>query len=417
MQKLTLLCSSLVLFAASASSAPRRPFPQHTRYAAGAIKPGHVAQVQLDATTAAFYEKWKAKYLVAGCEPGHFYVLDDEDAAANAGKRTITVSEGHGYGMLIVAFMAGHEPRAREVFDGLVRYNRAHPSRINPRLMAWNQITGCKNNPDGGDDSATDGDLDIAQALLLADAQWGSDGEIDYRAAALALIAAIKQDEINRTAWSVKLGDWSGAGEKHFFGTRPSDFMGDHFRCFQAATGDADWARVTDTCYGVIAEMQARHSPATGLIPDFVMGLDKTPVPAKARFLEGAHDGHYSYNSCRVPFRLGVDFLLHGEPRAKAALDRINTWIKKATAGRPEAIRAGYALNGKLLDKDDRSMAFTACFGVGAMSDAAHQAWLDALWTEIAASDSKDDRYFARTLKMLCLIALSGNWWSPGEAR
>ncbi len=412
---LAALSFSLASFAAEPG--PLRPFPQHTHYATGSIKPSHVTQAQLDGVTSAFYDSWRKKYLVAGCEPRQFYVLDDETTAANAGQRTITVSEGHGYGMLITAFMAGHEPRAREIFDGLVRYYRAHPSAINPRLMAWNQVTSCINNPDGGNDSATDGDLDIAQALLLADAQWGSQGEINYRAEALALIAAIKKDEINPTTWTVKLGDWSAPKGKHYFGTRPSDFMGDHFRCFQSATGDADWKRVTDTCYRIIAEMQTKHSPSTGLIPDFVADANTTPVPAKAKFLEGAHDGHYSYNSCRVPFRLGVDFLLTGEPRAKVALDRINNWIKSATAGKPDAIRAGYKLDGKLINKDDRTMAFTACFGVGAMSDAAHQEWLNALWSDIAASDSKYDRYFGRTLKMLCLIALSGNWWSPCDTR
>jgi hypothetical protein len=32
-------------------------------------------------------------------------------------------------------------------------------------------------------------------------------------------------------------------------------------------------------------------------------------------------------------------------------------------------------------------------------------------------TDSQDDRYFGRTLKLLSLIAMSGNWWGPGGSK
>ena len=391
----------------------RRPFPQHTRYAAGSILPGHITQAQLDDATLVFYRKWKAKYLVTSRTAGNFFVLVDEEEKGK-GPRKISVSEGHGYGMLITAFMAGADPQAREIFDGMWRYSRAHPSHVNPHLMAWMQVTGevSKRNDD---DSATDGDLDIAQALLLADVQWGSTGAVKYRDEAHALIAAIKKDEINAKSWTTKLGDWADAESAMRFSTRLSDFMPGHFRSFQRATDDADWNRVIESGYRMLDGLQSRFSAKTGLLPDFVTGADRDPRPANGKHLEGKHDGHYSYNSCRVPFRIGIDFLLHGEPRAKTAVGRMTEWVKVATDGKPERIFAGYDLEGKILDRDDRSMAFTACFGVGAMCDAAHQGWLNSLWDHIAASDESGDRYYGRTLKMLCLIAMSGNWWSTVE--
>lgn len=397
----------------AAETAALRPFPQHTRYAAGSILPGHVPQAQLDGAALAFYRNWKAKYLVPSRTPGQFYVRVDEEQGKGKGPKKIAVSEGHGYGMLITAFMAGADPQAREWFDGLWRYALAHPSSINPRLMAWMQVTGEKNAPDGGDDSATDGDLDIAQALLLADAQWGNAGPIHYHDEARALITAIKKDEINRQTWTAKLGDWADAENPMFFSTRVSDFMPGHFRSWQHVTKDADWTRVVDAGYRMLDGVQSRFSAKTGLLPDFVISVNREPRPPAGKHLEGKHDGHYSYNACRVPFRLGLDFLLHGEPRAKAALGPMNAWVKLLTSGRPQDIVAGYELNGTIIDHDDRSIAFNACFGVGAMCDAAHQDWLNALWDCVVASDDPDDRYYARTLKMLCLIAMSGNWWSP----
>ncbi len=231
------------------------------------------------------------------------------------------------------------------------------------------------------------------------------------------MIAAIKQDEVNRACWAVKLGDWATPEDDKFNSTRPSDFMADHFRSFAAATGDRDWQKVTDTCYRLVAAMQANFSPATGLIPDFITSVHAIPAPPPGKHLEGKHDGHYYYNSCRVPLRLGVDFLIHGEPRAKSALEKINVWVETEAGGKPENVAAGYQLDGRPANKSDRSLAFAACFGVGAMTGAAHQPWLNALWDYTVATDSPDDRYFARTLKMLCLISMSGNWWSPGAGK
>jgi hypothetical protein len=56
-------------------------------------------------------------------------------------------------------------------------------------------------------------------------------------------------------------------------------------------------------------------------------------------------------------------------------------------------------------------MAFLAPLGVGAMVSA-EQSWLDAVWTTVANYEP-DDSYYEDTLKLLALIAMSGNWWAP----
>jgi hypothetical protein len=189
--------------------------------------------------------------------------------------------------------------------------------------------------------------------------------------------------------------------------------MVEHFRVFDAVTGNKDWLRVMDTCYRVISVLQESESEDTGLVPDFAAGLDGDPVPVKARYLASPYDGAFYYNACRVPFRLGVDYVLNGDRRAEASLRKLNTWIAGKTGGVPSEIRAGYTLDGEVIDADDRSMAFTACLAVGAMSDPSRQEWLNALWESVAASKPGVDGYYGDTLKMLCMIVLSGNWWTP----
>ena len=392
------------------------PFPQHVTYTAGAIKPAF-AQAALDSAVTTFYNAWKAKYLVNGCASNHYYVyysVDYTPSPANA----ITCSEAHGYGMLIAALMAGYDVNARTYFDGMFRFFTNHPSAITPNLMAWQQITGCVNEPTGGNDTATDGDLDIAYALLLADRQWGSAGEINYLAEARKVIAAVMSGEVNASAWSLRLGDWATSGNSHGFawatGTRPSDFMPDHFRAYQLFSGNTNWARVVDKCYQIVGVIQTNNSPATGLVPDFVVNADTTAAPAPASYLEGSTDLSYAYNSCRVPWRLATDYLVSGDARAKVAVGKINSWIQAKTSGNPANIKDGYNItNGAALSGTSYSLAFAAPFAVGAMVNATNQVWLDKLWTNVTSKVVADDAYFGNTIKLLDLIILSGNWWTP----
>lgn len=392
--------------ATPAPTAPRRPFPQHSAYAAGTIVPSAPA-AKRDAAVQAAYTTWKQTYLRAGCGDGRRYV--DFGQGANG----IAVSEGQGYGMLIVAYMAGYDPDAQAIFDGLYAFFRDHPSAGNPALMAWKQVEGCRDLDPGRTSSATDGDMDIAYALLLADAQWGSAGAIDYRRAALELIAALRESVVNEQNHALLLGDWVGPGDaRRYDATRTSDLMPDHLRAFGSASGDAEWARVAGAGYELLAQLQREHSPQAGLLPDFAEDLSSAPRPADPGFLEGDSDGQYGYNACRVPLRIALDFLLHGDERARAVLAPINRWARESTAGVPFQVYGGYSLDGKVLPNRGYSeLAFAAPLGVAAMADPANQRWLDALWG--LAAGQAPLGYYPDALRMLSLIAMSGNWWSP----
>jgi endo-1,4-beta-D-glucanase Y len=307
--------------------------------------------------------------------------------------------------------MAGYDPNAQTYFDGLYNYYRAHPSENNHDLMAWKQLTGCVNSSDSN--SASDGDLDMAYGLLLADRQWGSAGPVNYFQAALRIIDAIRQDEIHPVTLAVKLGDWAIPGDPMYDDTRTSDFLVNHFRAFEIATGDSSWRSVLDRCYSLVGAMQTNFSPATGLIPDFIRHVSSSPAPAGPHYLESAYDGHYYYNACRDPFRLAVDYLISGEPRAYNAVKKMNAFIRAKTGDDPEEIRAGYRLNGSTIDTFDISMAFIAPFAVGAMIDAVNQPWLNKLWTTVDTTNFDSNDYYGNTLKMLAMIVLSGNWWNP----
>lgn len=383
--------------------APRRPFPQHVSYTAGTALPNHKSQAQLDSDVRNFYSAWKAKF-VTQTGTNQYYIH-----ASTWQPDAVSVSEGHGYGMVITALMAGQDPSAQTIYDGMYRFFRAHPA-YNTQLMGWYQRkTSSGAVVDGERYNATDGDLDIAYSLILADRQWGSGGAINYLAEAKNVIRAIMQADINRTYWTVMRGD-TGQGDQS---TRTSDYMLDHFRAFAAVSGDANWNKVVDKAISIITTVQSNNSRGVGLVPDFVVKAGGTPVPAAPNSFEGPDDGHYSWNACRVPWRLATDYALYGDQRVFAAVNQMNGFIRNSTRSQSSGIAVGYLLSGQPIDSGWTAMAFTAPFGVSATLSSLNQTWLNSLWDRMVGTSLNSEDYFGNNIKMIALLVMSGNYWRP----
>ncbi|MBI2433149.1 MAG: hypothetical protein HYV26_09785 [Candidatus Hydrogenedentes bacterium] len=388
---------------------PQRPFPQHSNYATSTLLPDHRTQASLDADVRAAYNRWKDRYLedASGRRgPTRYRVKFSRDARAE------TVSEGQGYGMLIAAYLAGHDPDAQKIFNGLWRFFRDHPSTIDGRLMDWHVPSNERAEP-GEDDSAFDGDADIAFALILADTQWGSDGSVDYAAEANRVLDGILASEIGPTSRLPMLGDWVEAnGDTHNENTpRSSDFLVAHFRAFADFTGAAVWDEVAAACQAVVEQVQTDFSPDTGLLPDFLVPRGGGGFqPAPADFLEGPADGAWSYNAVRDPWRLGIDAALFGDAMSQAQVARMSAWAETETGGVPANIRAGYTLDGTPLpDSNFFSSIFAAPLGVAAMSTDS-QAWLNAVYDAVRETD---EGYYEDSVTLLCLLVMTENWWTP----
>jgi endo-1,4-beta-D-glucanase Y len=360
-------------------------------------------QSALDNTTSAAYDQWKAKYVKQGC--GGYYVLSGGGTGTDVGDE---VSEGHGYGMIIEAIMAGHDPDAQKIFNGMLAFFQKFPTDAHKNLMSWtvNVGGGCVIPAMAGKDSASDGDFDVAFALLLADKQWPGNGYLDI---AKLVIADVKDGDVNAMTTLPTLGDFTTAGDSMYDATRPSDFMFDHFRAFGAASGDMGWSKTVDSVYTLLGTMQMNFAPMTGLVPDFVVGTSTTPMPAMPNFLEANTDGEFSYNACRVPWRVATDYIVNKEPRSKTAVTKWNTWMMTQAKGDPTMILDGYTLaGGKGSGQTGTSGAFRSPFGVSAMLGT-DQGWLDKIWTTCSIQED----YFSDSVTMLSMIVMSGNWWSP----
>lgn len=403
-------CSSMAIFCigfyfCGLAQSPSHPFFLSIKYFSGTIKPNHVSQTSLNNSVKSFYAQWKQKYIKHVPDQDEDYIWFE-----NVGKKQC-VSEGQGYGMIIEVLMAGFDPAAQNIYDNLFRYYKSHPDKRSKYLMAWAQYT---NGKSADATSATDGDMDIAYSLLLADKQWGSQGEINYHQYALEMINEIMKLDINHQTWSILLCDGIEAESKDYFDCRSSDFMPDHFKAFQKATNDLRWSKVIDSNYKLFLKMQRVYSSDAGLIPDFIVNVNKTPKPAAPYFLESTYDGYYNYNACRVPWRITTDYLLTGDKRSKQIADKINKWIRETTSGNPYNLSAGYTLAGNdLRGRYFEALSFIAPFAVSAMVDKKNQAWLNKIWDYLLAFKLKDYDYYDNTIKMLDMIVISGHYWEP----
>lgn len=386
MHRRTLLALGAAL-AAVPATVPTTP-------AAGAtmLSPTSTTQQQMDASVRVLWSRWKT-LLRHDAARGWWAVRADAQNGANP-----FVAEGQGYGLMLCAQLAPLDPRARDYFDGIIRYVLDHPSRIDPGLHAAEQNDRMVSH--NGQDSATDGDLDIAMGLLMAHRRWGSAGTYDYRRLARSRIAAIKRSLISPTTGLIELGDWSDGAWENV--SRPSDWMIGHFGAFHRATGDASWATVWSRHLAAIRRLQSVHAPRTGLLPDFATGSASTVGPAAAHTLESGNDGHYYYNSCRVPLRLGAS----RHPEARAAAARISGWARTKCGGDPGRLPTGYDLDGATLPGGDyQDLAFVAPLLVGARWGG-DQAWLDALGRCLAARTELTS-YYSGSIQLLSMVSVS----------
>lgn len=318
------------------------------------------------ATLSTEYAAWKEAY-VADAGDGALRVVATDKANG-------TVSEGIAYGMLLAAYLDD-----RAVFDGLFAYAKRHLDANG--LMNW--LIGADGTVQGKG-AATDADEDIALALVVADKRWSG-----YSEPAKAMIQAILDHEVEELTWLLKPGDtWGGRAV-----TNPSYFSPAYYRVFAAYTGNQSWLKVTESSYGVLDKIDAASaSSETGLYPDWCTA-DGTPAGGKGY--------NYTYDAIRLPWRLAMDALWFQEPRAKSRLERLNAfWIDLGAAN----IKDGYALNGDLVGMwHNAAFVGPAAVGVAAGGNAdASLSFYDEL------TKLPDESYYATSLKLISLLAISG---------
>ena len=376
---------------ASGGTSSNYPFPQNTRSAYCSYP--HDAAV---ADVVAAYADWKAAVVTPDGASG-FLRVKKPDSGSVIGS---TVSEGIGYGMLLAVYMGD-----QETFDNLWLYEQSHLDSNG--LMNW-EVGPDNKTTSGGSGAATDGDEDMAFALVMADRQWGTSIKLTdtYLNYAKSLIDRIWKYEVDQVrGFMLKPGDQWGDVDV----TNPSYFAPAYYRVFGEVTGNTqNWNKVVDSSYSIIAKSlnSASGNQGNGLVPAWC-NSSGTPVEAYS----GA-PLFFQNDSTRTPFRLGQDYCYFGEDRARVYLTKISTFY---TAVGVTKITNGYNLDGTPHPEKDygnlQAASFVGPAAVAAMSSPLNQQFINDAYAEVATLKlSAGTIYYQKSWTALSLLMLTGNF-------
>jgi endo-1,4-beta-D-glucanase Y len=352
------------------------PFPQNRHYA------NCTYPTYSNTTVQTAYNTWKTSLVTSNGAGGFRRV----QRSASENLPLHTVSEGIGYGMILAVYM-----NDQTLFDDLWHYEQLHLDQYG--LMNWDID---QNGNSTGTGAATDGDEDMAWALLMADKQWGTSQSLGaYLTIAKSQISKIWNNEIYQSKLP-KLGDmWGDWNDLNI-----SYFAPAYYRDF-AAVDSNDWAAAIQTTYDTITNNlnAANGNTTNGLVPGF--------STSQGGMMNGqANNFKYQYDACRTPFRIGLDWCVNGEPRAKAYLALISTFFNNIGA---YALVDGYNLNGTKYGTNT-SPPFVGPAGVGAMSNASYMTLIQGAYTVLSSNPMGGGEYYAESWTALTMLMMSGNF-------
>ena len=342
------------------------PFPQNVNYGNGIEVSNKTAAATQLKSAFSYYLTDKYK------ENGSYAAIEKDKDKNNF------VSEGIGYGMLMMVYFSDNTTSYQDQFDKLWAFYKAGSNQHG--LMNWS--FGGLNPYDNKANAATDAEMDVAAALIMAAYQFGDDKYLDE---ARTLLKNVKEYEFETNGLH-KPGDaWNDK-------KNPSYIAPAYYRLFAAVDIDnADFWNTTamDANYALLEANSAEYS--TGLFDNW--------SDASGKGLES----YYGYDAARTPWRLAQDFYWFGETKAKTMLSKLGTWVSGHAAS---------AMNGTIERSgspmwNDHNSTFVATLMTSLVTDASRQSKLDEYWDEVASLGN--EAYFEQSMKILCGLLVSGN--------
>lgn len=171
--------------------------------------------------------------------------------------------------------------------------------------------------------SATDADVDIAYALLLAGQQWEDSAYIEE---ARTIIRGFWNEETVESVAGrhVVAGNW--AGESETVVMNPSYFSPHAYALFAEYEPSYDWDSLIQTGYNDIVNASEAMREARGafLPPNWVQMNTRTEAIGPFETKTDSYD--YSYDAFRTYWRVAMDYALHRNAAAKDYLESSTTF-------------------------------------------------------------------------------------------
>lgn len=282
------------------------------------------------------WNSYKDTYL----EPETYRTLDKS-------RDNLTTSEGEAYTMLRAVWVGD-----RDIFDKSALWSKNNLKRKNDNLYSW--LFGKRSDgtygvitEQGGQNSASDADTDIALAYVFAYARWKDEA---YLSKARLILSDIWKYEVIYVGNKPYLAadNVEKKVEKSSVLMNPSYFAPYAYRIFAEVDKKHPWSDLVATSYDVILKsitLPLNKGQSAKLPPDWIE-MNKATGNI---FASGSRNlsTNYSFDAMRVPWRVALDYLWNRDFRAVDALSHMkildSIWESERVLG------SSYSHDGKLV--------------------------------------------------------------------
>lgn len=261
------------------------------------------------------WEQYKKEYL----EQDTYRTLDKQ-------RENITTSEGQSYTMLRAVWLDD-----KETFDKSWQWTKNNLQRDEDHLFSW--LFGKRPGPgnqygvltdQGGYNTASDADTDIALALLFAYARWNDE---KYLRDAQPIINDIWEKEVVVIKGKPYLAanNIEKTSDKNEVIVNPSYLAPYAYRVFAKVDKKHAWNDLVTTSYEVIEKSMDATLDKSGTVrlPPNWISIDRKTAEIKPASVSNL-DTNFSYDALRVPWRLSLDLLWNNEARAERVLTKLS---------------------------------------------------------------------------------------------
>jgi endoglucanase len=297
------------------------------------------------------WENYKKEYI----DPNSFRVVDKQ-------KDGITTSEGQSYGMLMSVWMDD-----KVTFDKIWEWTQNNLQKPNTNSFSWLWGKNPKGEykvlaEQGGDNVATDGDIDIAFSLIKASKKWNNP---QYLASAKLIMNDIWTNEVIITKngkYLLAANDLEKKYNKTEVLVNPSYFNTAAFHEFAKVSMEDNWNRLAADSYEFLeksSESNLDFDKSAFLPPDWILvNIDNGAVKPTGN---KDFSSRYSYDSARIPWRVALDYQMNRTKESSSYLNKLNFLKKEWNA--KNLIYSAYNHDGTVGEKYESKFMYATSLG------------------------------------------------------
>lgn len=244
-------------------------------------------------------------------------------------RNNLTTSEGQSYGLLR-AVMADD----KKTFSKIYQWTTKNLKRENDNLFSWLWDEEVKDK-----NSASDADIDIAYALVIASKKWDKP---KYLEQAKKIIKDIYKYETKIVHFKRVLMPGAAQVNSDIVELNPSYFAPYAFRVFDKIDKENNWMELVDSSY--YYALESIKLTKTGLVPNWFYVDNK----GKAYIDNKSEKSDFSYDAIRTFIRFYLDSAIYKHNKGNKILDGSTVFIDRWN--KDNKFYTNYKYNGELRD-------------------------------------------------------------------